>query len=163
MVLSQSLGYLWIGGRLWEEVAYAHEGSSRMYISRYIAFRDNYVFVNQIVYVFSTGSCRYLSSSKAFLFSLYNVKGYAPVKVNIKSGHYDTAIYTCSSRGPTFGNGHDLHISNNAASNRKSFTDCDTTYPLPPGYSASNAYCGIYAGSCKFTPSDVEVFYETKT
>ena len=30
---------------------------------------------------FSTGSCRYVYLSKSFLFSLYNINGYAPVKV----------------------------------------------------------------------------------
>ena len=83
--------------------------------------------------MFSSGSCRYVYSSKSFLFSLYNINGYAPVKVNIKSSRYSKAIYTCSSYGPSFGNGHDLYISNNAASNRNSYTNCDWSYPLPLG------------------------------
>ena len=114
---------------------------------------------------FSTGSCRYVYSSKSFLFSLYNINGYAPVKVNIKSGHYRYAIYTCPSYGPTFGSGHDLNIYNNAASNRHSNTFCSASYPLPPGYSTSLSYCQFYAGgsSAHFTPTDIEVFYETTT
>ena len=43
------------------------------------------------------------------------------------------AIYRCSSNGPTFGNGHDIYISNNAASNQNSYTYCDYAYPLPQG------------------------------
>ena len=115
---------------------------------------------------FSTGSCRYVYSSKSFLFSLYNINGYAPVKVNIKSSYYSSAIYTCSDRGPSFGNGHDLGISNNAPSNRNSYTYCGSgSYLLPPGYSASGSSCRFYAGgsSAFFTPTDVEVFYETTT
>ena len=113
--------------------------------------------------MFSTGSCHYVSSSKSFLFSLYNINGYAPVKVNIKSGHYSYAIFTCPDWGPSFGGGHDWWIANNAASNHNSYTYCGSSYPLPPGYSASGASCQFYAGSNKFTPTDVEVFYETTT
>ena len=115
--------------------------------------------------MFPTGSCRYVYSSQSFLFSLYNINGYAPVKVNIKSSRYSKAIYTCSDRGPSFGYGHDLYISNNAASNRYSHTNCDWSYPLPPGYSASGHSCRFYAGgsSIYFTPANVEVFYETTT
>ena len=114
---------------------------------------------------FSTGSCGYVYSSKSFLFSLYNINGYAPVKVNIKSSRYSNAFYGCFSDGPAFGGGFDLYISNNAASNRNSYTSCGDTYHLPPGYSASGWSCRFYASgsSYKFTPTDVEVFYETIT
>ena len=113
----------------------------------------------------STGSCHYVHSRKSFLFSLYNINGYAPVKVNIKSGHFNRAIYTCSSYGPTFGGGYDLYISNNAASNRNSYTYCGHSYHFPPGYSASGTSCRFYAGgsSIYLTPIDVEVFYQTTT
>ena len=123
------------------------------------------VSVIQILLVFSTGSCRYVYSSKSFLFSLYNINGYAPVKVNIKSNQYSVAIYTCSTYGPTFGGGHDLRISNNAASNSVSYTNCGNSYPIPPGYSARYSSCRFYAGGSryKFTPTDVEVFYLTTT
>ena len=114
---------------------------------------------------FSTGSCSYVYSSNSFLFSLYNINGYAPVKVNIKSSRYSNTIDTCSTYGPTFGGAHDLHISNNAASNRNSYTSCGYSYPLPHGYSAYYSSCRFYAGgsSIYFTPTDVEVFYETTT
>ena len=113
----------------------------------------------------STGSCRYVYSIKSFLFSLYNINGYAPVKVNIKSSYYSKAIYTCFAMGPNFGNGHDLDISDKSASNRYSNTKCGYSYPLPPGYSVSGFSCRFYAGgsSSQFTPTDVEVFYETTT
>ncbi|CAH3131896.1 unnamed protein product [Porites lobata] len=100
-----------------------------------------------------------------FLFSLYNINGYASVKVNIKSSHYSKAIYTCSDRGPSFGYGHDLGISSNATSNSNSHTFCGHTYPLPHGYSAYYSSCRFYAGGSGiyFTPTDVEVFYQTTT
>ena len=109
------------------------------------------------------GSGGYASSSKSFIYSLYNINGYAPVKLQIKSGRKQYAIYRRSSYGPTFGGGHDIHVSNNAASNRHSLTYCGDTYPLPPGYSSSYNTCKFYAGSYRFTPTDIEVFYETTT
>ncbi|XP_068717254.1 uncharacterized protein [Montipora capricornis] len=112
-----------------------------------------------------SSSCGYVSSSKSFIYSLYNINGYAPVKLQVKSGIQRYAIYRCSSYGPTFGGGHGIHISNNAASNRNSYTQCGWSYPLPQGYSSSGTSCRFYAGggSYKFTPTDVEVFYETTT
>ena len=114
---------------------------------------------------FFSGSCRWISSSKSFLYSLYNINGYAPVKLMIKSSDYSHAIASCPSNRPRFGSGGDLFIYNNAASNQQSHTSCGRTYPLPPGYSASDNSCRFYAGgqSFKFTPSDIEVFYETTT
>ena len=109
------------------------------------------------------GSCRYVYSSKSFLFSLYNINGYAPVKLNIKSSHYSNAIYRCFDRGPAFGDGHDLRLTHEAEGYRNSYTYCGRSFPLPPGYSASGSYCKFSAGSYKFTPSNAEVFYETTT
>ncbi|CAH3195779.1 unnamed protein product [Porites evermanni] len=91
------------------------------------------------------GPRRYVSSSKSFLFSLYNINGYAPVKVNIMPGHHSTAIYTWSGYGPTFGRGHDLHISGNAGNNSYPYTNCGWSYPLPPGYSPYHSSCQFYA------------------
>ena len=52
--------------------------------------------------MFSTGSYRFVSSSKSFLFSLYNINGYAPVKLNIRTSRYSYAIASGSSYGPFF-------------------------------------------------------------
>ncbi|XP_044164992.1 netrin receptor DCC-like isoform X2 [Acropora millepora] len=111
----------------------------------------------------SPSSCAWASSSKSFIYSLYNINGFSPVKLQIKSARQNRAIFRCSGYGPTFGNGHDIYISNNAASNGNSYTSCGYDYHLPPGYSSSGSSCRFYAGSYKFTPTDVEVFYETTT
>ena len=116
-----------------------------------------------LVLIIVLGSCAYASSSKSFIYSLYNINGFSPVKLQIKSGRQRYAIYRCSSYGPTFGGGFDIHISNNAASNRYSYPSCGHTYHLPPGYSLSRSSCRFYAGSYNFTPTDIEVFYETTT
>ena len=102
-------------------------------------------------------SCGSRSSSKAFIFSLYNVNGDSPVKLKVKPGY--TATYTCSGYGPTFGGGHDIYIADNAASNQQSYTNCGYHYYHPQGYSCS-FYAGSSSHSYTFTPSDIEVFYE---
>ena len=96
---------------------------------------------------------------------MYNINGFSPVKLQIKSTKQRYAIYRCLGNGPAFGLGFDINISNNAASNRNSYTYCGNTYHLPPGYFSSGPFCRFYAGggSDEFTPTDVEVFYETTT
>ncbi|XP_044166832.1 uncharacterized protein LOC122950884 [Acropora millepora] len=110
-------------------------------------------------------SCGYASSSKSFIYSLYNINGFSPVKLQIKSGGQRYAIYRCSSQGPTFGNGYDIFLPDNAASNQHSHTNCGFTYHLPPGYSLWGSSCRFYAGEVHytFTPTDIEVLYQTTT
>ncbi|CAH3045238.1 unnamed protein product [Porites evermanni] len=111
--------------------------------------------------------CQFGNSSKAFIYSLANNNGsghavYNPVKLQVKPDWYKYAVRRCTVTGPRFGQ-NDIHISNNATSNRESRTSCGTSYPLPPGYSLSGRNCTFYAGNFKFTPTDIEVFYETTT
>ena len=113
------------------------------------------------------GYCSYGYSSKAFIYSLTNNNGsghvvYNPVKLQVKPDNYQYAVLRCDSIGPRFSSG-DITISNNAASNQYSYTYCGWRYPLPPGYSLSGSNCKFYAGSYEFTPTDIEVFYETTT
>ena len=103
----------------------------------------------------------------AFIYSLTNNNGpghavYNPVKLQVKSDKYYAAVSWHESSGPRFG-WHDIVISNKAASNQDSYTVCGGSYPLPPGYSLSGHDCTFYAGSFRFTPTDIEVFYETTT
>ena len=67
-------------------------------------------------------------------------------------------MYKASSYGPTFGNGYDIYISDNALDNQASYTKCGQTYSIPSGYSAGD--CSFFTGSNQFTPTDIEVFYE---
>ena len=111
------------------------------------------------------GYCQYGYSRKAFIYSLTNNNGsghavYNPVKLQVRPDEYQTAVACCDWLGPRFGLG-DIHISDNSASNTDSRTYCGNSYPLPPGYSLSGLNCKFYAGSYKFTPTDIEVFYET--
>ena len=113
------------------------------------------------------GNCSSGYSSKAFIYSLTNNNGsghavYNPVKLQVKPDRYNQAVGRCDSWGPTFG-WNDIFISNNSASNQYSHTYCGWNYPLPTGYSLSGPNCTFYAGSFRFTPTDIEVFYETTT
>ena len=68
------------------------------------------------------------------------------------------AIYRNPSYGPTFGPGHDIHISNNANSNTWSYTDFGehNGYSVPSG--VQDQYT-ILAGTRLFSPDEVEVFH----
>ena len=94
-----------------------------------------------ILCIFPSGSgCSgYIYDSKPFLFSLVNKPGWAPLKLSLPgvggSSSYSRAIYGCSSSGPSFGAGHDLHISDHASSNTNSYTYLGYAYSSPSGYS----------------------------
>jgi len=118
-----------------------------------------------IVYFKLGYSCGYRYDSAAFLFSLVNKPGWQPLKLD-QTGPYSYrkrySIDSCSSIGPTFGNGHDIHIASNAASNTKSYTYLGHEYSPPPGYSHGSSFTKSFlAGSYYFRPDEVEVFYET--
>ena len=99
--------------------------------------------------------------SKAFLFSLVNKPGWAPVKLP-QRGKHSSICHCGSSHGPLFGGGNDIRISSYASSNSNSFSDLGYTYSPPSGYSYQSTFARTFlAGSFKFTPDEVETFYET--
>ena len=93
-----------------------------------------------------------------------NKPGWAPVKLP-QTGKYSSrrfSIYGSSSFGPIFGNGHNILISNYASSNSNSQGSLGWTYSPPSGYSYPSTFAVTFlAGSYKFTPDEVETFYET--
>ena len=107
-------------------------------------------------------NCGHLYSSKAFLFSLVNKPGWAPVKLP-QTGKYSSSrhsIYSCSSYGPTFGGGGDIYIPSSSDTN--SYTNLGYTYSPPSGHSYGSSFTKSFlAGSYTFQPNEVEVFYET--
>ena len=108
----------------------------------------------------TVSSCQYRYDSQAFLFSLVNKPGLAPVKLPAYR-NYGTALYDCSSYGPTFGGGHDVYIASYASSNTDSYTYLGHTYSPPSGYSyGSTSTYTFLAGTYTFTPDEVETFYE---
>ena len=104
--------------------------------------------------------------SKAFLFSLVNRPGWAPVKLP-QTGKYSSrrsySIYSHSSHGPIFGAGHDIYISNYASSNSNSQGNLGHTYSPPSGYSYGSTFARTFLAGTNFyfTPDEVETFYET--
>ena len=104
--------------------------------------------------------------SKAFLFSLVNEPGWAPVKLP-QTGKYSSSrtysMYSGSSYGPIFGAGNDIYLSNRASFGTSSYSNLGHTYYDPPrgnGYGTTFARTFL-AGSYRFTPDEIETFYET--
>ena len=93
-----------------------------------------------------------------------NKPGWAPVKLP-QTGKYSSSRYSiyCGSRyGPVFGGGGDIRIYNYASSNSNSYSNLGYTYSPPSGYSYGSTFAQTFlAGSYKFTPDEVETFYET--
>lgn len=54
---------------------------------------------------------------------------------------------------PTFGGGHDLHISGNANNNQESYINLGHSYHLPPGQNNT-----FFTGARNFTVTNYEVF-----
>ena len=102
------------------------------------------------IFCFITGS-GYKHALGSFIFSLQNNENIPPFKARLK--YYGYAVYASSNYGPTFGGGHDLHISNKAASYTYSYTKFGRTYQRPSAVSYT-----ILAGTYRFSPSEVEVF-----
>ena len=94
-----------------------------------------------------------------------NKPGWAPVKLPQTgefSSHRAQSIYCDSTYGPTFGGGSDIFITSYASSNSNSFSNLGWTYSPPSGYSYINTFAKTFlAGTHKFTPDEVETFYET--
>ena len=120
-----------------------------------------------LFFIFPTGnsSCpgiRY--DSQAFLFSLVNKPGWAPVKLPQTGQHSSDgySIYDCSSYGPTFGYGWDLHIVDQASSSSASYANLGYIYSPPSGYNYGDTFTQTFlAGTYQFTPDEIETFYET--
>ncbi|CAH3168558.1 unnamed protein product [Porites lobata] len=100
--------------------------------------------------------------SQAFLYSLVNKPGWAPVKLP-QTGQYSYSkahsIYDCSDHGPTFGYGWDIYFSGSTYS-----TYIGYTYNAPSGYKYGDTftYTFLHGGSDQyFTPDEMEIFYET--
>ena len=110
-------------------------------------------------------SNKYQYDSKAFLFSLVNKPGWAPVKLPQRGRYSSNREYSVrfrSSYGPTFGGGKEIYISNYASSNSHSYSNLGHTYSSPGENSYSNIFSQTFlAGTHHFTPDEVETFYES--
>ena len=131
-----------------------------------IEYQDSVASDSCFKFLFSLTDSRdkYQYDSKAFLFSLVNKPGWAPVKLS-QTGRYSSYAYSIvfeSSHGPIFGGGYDICISNSASSNSNSYSNLGWTYSPPSGYNYGSTFARTFlAGTYKFTPDEVETFYES--
>ena len=116
-----------------------------------------------ILYVHTADDgCPFKSSSKSFLFTLYNTHGYRPQILHLRSSyHYQHALRMCKGHGPVFGGGSDLRIADNANAGYRSWTYSGYSYQAPHGCSNGGSKCSVLAGSFTFRVSDIEIFYKT--
>ena len=89
---------------------------------------------------------------KAFIFSISNKEELDPFVIEVRSP--DQAIYRGSAYGPWFGG--DIIIVNNANSGSFSRAGLVWSYPAPLAVQNPNT---ILAGTYRFSPDEVEVFY----
>jgi len=89
-------------------------------------------------------------ASQSFIFTLTNPYSTAPTKYHNKNSTYGP--YSSSSYGPTFGGGHDLHISN-ACTTSGCYTNFPHSYNDTTGH-GNNTFTGSY----NFNVSDINVF-----
>lgn len=116
---------------------------------------------NLLSVFFSGPSTRFISSSSAFLFSISNVLGLKPFKIDIKESNKTSAAFNDPSKGPVFGL-NDLTIAYNDNSiPRESESHIGNAYRLPEGYDDQNEVheFGLLAETRNFTWHDFEVFY----
>ena len=73
----------------------------------------------------------------------------------MKPGFAQHAVCCITKYGPTFGGGHDVHISDNANGNQGSYSRFGNSYQPPPGTAQATS---LLAGSFNFTPTEIEVF-----
>ena len=99
-----------------------------------------------------TGKGGYVRCSQSFLFSMVNPQGMAPSKMPLVQNQQH-AINCQWKNGPTFGGGHDLHISHNANTSGASYSYLGHTYQLPTGQLST-----FYTGAQNFDVTDYEVF-----
>ena len=116
---------------------------------------ETFCWILSILYL-GSGCFGHQYDSQAFLFSLVNKPGWAPVKFNQRYGSLSQSIYRCHP-GPTFGGGHDLQI---YFLYKSSYSKVGHTYSPPSGYDlGSNPAETFMAGSFHFNPDEIETFY----
>ena len=103
---------------------------------------------------FSESSGNWRATSEAFIFSLNNNEGLAPFVNQVKKEFTDRAIYRNSQFGPYFGI--DVIIRDNADSNSLSEAALGYHYSVPPAVQQRHT---VLAGTWRFSPDEVEVFY----
>ncbi|XP_031564631.1 uncharacterized protein LOC116300012 [Actinia tenebrosa] len=101
----------------------------------------------------------YKSSTKSFIFSLYNIHGFNPQKFKIVNTA--KAVYHHAQYGPAFGGLNDIKIHKYATKNRMNYNK-PFAYEIPPGCTYEK-YCNFFTGIAgQYTIDNIEVFYKNK-
>ena len=101
----------------------------------------------------------FISGKKAFIFSLKNLKGLLPFKMELHTNASNKAAKQNKDHGPIFGD-HDIFIHNLAGDYVNSKTEVPRSFQFPPGLNLSeNDERIILAGSKFFDVDEMEVFY----
>lgn len=101
---------------------------------------------------------RYESDERAFIFSLISQNNSRPIKINVDQMRPSWAIYCGRNSGPTFGRGHDLHISDNSNVKKESFSNLGYSFEHPDYWYNSVDAKRFLAGSFYFLVEEIEVF-----
>jgi hypothetical protein len=88
----------------------------------------------------------------SFLFSVKNPHKHEIGRIVLKDARY--AIRCCPSYGPTFGNGCDIHVSDNCNANTSSYTRLGIGYVNQTGIDEYE----VFTGRKNFTVREIEVF-----
>jgi hypothetical protein len=97
------------------------------------------------------GNGKYKSSSRAFLFSIVNPAGLAPMKLPLTGERNNKAVYCYSLYGPAFG---DLAIRDKCNIKKNFSSRLGSSYTLPPDQDGMT----FLAGSEYFLVAEIEVF-----
>lgn len=108
--------------------------------------------------VFS-GADGYIKSNHAFIFTLKNLRGIAPFKMDLESDKSDHAATQSSTFGPIFGE-NDINVHSLPAGSAESFTSLNNSYKFPSSLALSiDERDSLLAGSKYFIVDDLEAFY----
>jgi hypothetical protein len=92
----------------------------------------------------------YKLDTRSFLFSIDLTTKY-PIINSFGNGIYCGATY-----GPTFGNGHDIHVSDNSNANSASYVRSNHAYGVP--VAANGNHSILTGGNPNFKTTEVEVY-----
>ena len=98
----------------------------------------------------------YKQAPGSFIFTLTNMHGIKPTKFPLINGYDTNALYHRSDYGPTFGNGHNLHVANNCNVNASSYANFPYAYNDITG--KGNSIFSSNASTRNFQVQEIEVF-----
>ena len=112
-----------------------------------------FIFGGYTQATWSSSSGKYTNDPNAFLFSLVNRfnKPFLSKVINV-----NTAIYSFSSCGPTFGSGHDICICDNSNTSEQSSSNFPHSYSQPKDINDPNG--NYLCDSRNFQVKEIEVF-----